>query len=170
MRGYSDLTRTSWVRFLWRRLATPTCSYGFVRPLAVCQRSKFEGTHKSHITSRIWNNVFPLHSCTHGLVAMTSASHAEGRQFDPGWVYVRRFCLDHGLTVLAQLVKMSALHVLCCVVHIQAARLVRHGEDMIGCLCFGTSAPCTSEMRNDHLERLFVHLGWPVSAHHWACV
>ena len=24
---------------------------------------------------------------THGLVAMTSASHAEGRQFDPGWVY-----------------------------------------------------------------------------------
>ena len=113
---------------------------------------------------------FLLHSCTHGLVAMTSASHAEGRQFDPGWVYVRRFCLDHGLTVLAQLVKMSALHVLCCVVHIQAARLVRHGEDMIGCLCFGTSAPCTSEMRNDHLERLFVHLGWPVSTHHWACV
>ena len=25
---------------------------------------------------------------THGLVAMTSASHAEGRQFDPGWVYL----------------------------------------------------------------------------------
>jgi hypothetical protein len=24
---------------------------------------------------------------THGLVAMTSAQHAEGRQFDPGWVY-----------------------------------------------------------------------------------
>ena len=25
---------------------------------------------------------------THGLVAMTSAQHAEGRQLDPGWVYV----------------------------------------------------------------------------------
>ena len=25
--------------------------------------------------------------CTHGLVAMTSAPHAEGRQFVPGWVY-----------------------------------------------------------------------------------
>ena len=24
---------------------------------------------------------------THGLVAMTSAQHAEGRQFEPGWVY-----------------------------------------------------------------------------------
>eukprot|EP00975_Prorocentrum_lima_P027912 5869096-Prorocentrum_lima.AAC.1 len=24
---------------------------------------------------------------THGLVAMTSAQHAEDRQFDPGWVY-----------------------------------------------------------------------------------
>ena len=24
---------------------------------------------------------------THGLVAMTSAYHAEGRQLDPGWVY-----------------------------------------------------------------------------------
>ena len=24
---------------------------------------------------------------THGLVAMTSAQHAEGRHFDPGWVY-----------------------------------------------------------------------------------
>ena len=30
----------------------------------------------------------PCHQSTHGLVAMTSASHAEGRQFDPGWVYV----------------------------------------------------------------------------------
>ena len=29
---------------------------------------------------------FGLSSCTHGLVAMTSASHAEGRQFDPGWM------------------------------------------------------------------------------------
>ena len=27
---------------------------------------------------------------THGLVAMTSAYHAEGRQFDPGWVYLSR--------------------------------------------------------------------------------
>ena len=26
-----------------------------------------------------------LLSCTHGLVAMTSASHAKGRQFDPGF-------------------------------------------------------------------------------------
>ena len=26
-------------------------------------------------------------TCTSGLVAMTSASHAEGRQFDPGLVY-----------------------------------------------------------------------------------
>ena len=26
-------------------------------------------------------------TCTRGLVAMTSASHAEGRQFDPGQVY-----------------------------------------------------------------------------------
>ena len=33
---------------------------------------------------------FPLQhkQSTHGLVAMTSASHAEGRQFDPGQVYV----------------------------------------------------------------------------------
>ena len=30
----------------------------------------------------------PTHQSTHGLVAMTSASHAEGRQFDPGWVYL----------------------------------------------------------------------------------
>ena len=31
---------------------------------------------------------FPGHwHGTHGLVAMTSAQHAEGRQFDPGWVY-----------------------------------------------------------------------------------
>ena len=30
---------------------------------------------------------------THGLVAMTSAQHAEGRQLDPGWVYaVCRVC------------------------------------------------------------------------------
>ena len=28
---------------------------------------------------------FTLSTC--GLVAMTSAQHAEGRQFDPGWVY-----------------------------------------------------------------------------------
>ena len=28
--------------------------------------------------------------CTSGLVAMTSASHAEGRQFDPGLVYFSR--------------------------------------------------------------------------------
>ena len=28
------------------------------------------------------------YNCTHGLVAMTSAQHAEGRQFDPGWVYL----------------------------------------------------------------------------------
>ena len=27
-----------------------------------------------------------LASGTHGLVAMTSAQHAEGRQFDPGWM------------------------------------------------------------------------------------
>ena len=35
-----------------------------------------------------------FHVCnsTHGLVAMTSAQHAEGRQFDPGRVY----CLDVG--------------------------------------------------------------------------
>ena len=33
--------------------------------------------------------VYPVHShqSTCGLVAMTSASHAEGRQFDPGQVY-----------------------------------------------------------------------------------
>ena len=30
-----------------------------------------------------------FHQSTHGLVAMTSAQHAEGRQFDPGWVYAR---------------------------------------------------------------------------------
>ena len=29
-------------------------------------------------------------TCTCGLVAMTSASHAEGRQFDPGQVYLQR--------------------------------------------------------------------------------
>ena len=33
-------------------------------------------------------------SSTHGLVAMTSAQHAEGRQFDPGWVYLFDAC--HG--------------------------------------------------------------------------
>ena len=27
---------------------------------------------------------------------MTSASHAEGRQFDPGWVYVSRIGIDRG--------------------------------------------------------------------------
>ena len=37
----------------------------------------------------IWIAAFNLQSCTCGLVAMTSASHAEGRQFDPGQVY---FC------------------------------------------------------------------------------
>ena len=35
----------------------------------------------------IWIAAFNLQSCTCGLVAMTSASHAEGRQFDPGQVY-----------------------------------------------------------------------------------
>ena len=34
----------------------------------------------------ITTTFFGLSSRTHGLVAMTSASHAEGRQFDPGWV------------------------------------------------------------------------------------
>ena len=29
----------------------------------------------------------PIVTSTRGLVAMTSASHAEGRQFDPGQVY-----------------------------------------------------------------------------------
>ena len=29
---------------------------------------------------------------TSGLVAMTSAQHAEGRQFDPGWVYSQNLC------------------------------------------------------------------------------
>ena len=28
-----------------------------------------------------------MYNSTCGLVAMTSASHAEGRQFNPGWVY-----------------------------------------------------------------------------------
>ena len=32
-------------------------------------------------------NIAPLARSTCGLVAMTSASHAEGRQFDPGQVY-----------------------------------------------------------------------------------
>ena len=32
-----------------------------------------------------------MSSCTCGLVAMTSASHAEGRQFDPGQVYIFEF-------------------------------------------------------------------------------
>ena len=31
---------------------------------------------------------------THGLVAMTSAQHAEGRQFDPGWVYFYIRCVN----------------------------------------------------------------------------
>ena len=31
--------------------------------------------------------VFETRISTHGLVAMTSAQHAEGRQLDPGWVY-----------------------------------------------------------------------------------
>ena len=29
-----------------------------------------------------------LPTCTHGLVAMTSAQHAEGPEFDPQWVYI----------------------------------------------------------------------------------
>ena len=32
----------------------------------------------------------------HGLVAMTSAAHAEGRQFDPGWMYAEGCQLDPG--------------------------------------------------------------------------
>ena len=36
-----------------------------------------------------------LVTSTHGLVAMTSASHAEGRQFDPGWVYITYLCIRH---------------------------------------------------------------------------
>ena len=34
------------------------------------------------------------HNGTCGLVAMTSAAHAEGRQFDPGQVYIPRKCGD----------------------------------------------------------------------------
>ena len=39
-------------------------------------------------------------TCTCGLVAMTSASHAEGRQFDPGQVYSRDRCAKELHTLL----------------------------------------------------------------------
>ena len=50
----------------------------------------------------------PCHQSTHGLVAMTSASHAEGRQFDPGWVYViptscKTLCVLTTSTTLTQM-------------------------------------------------------------------
>ena len=36
---------------------------------------------------RVWITIV-VFTCTCGLVAMTSAQHAEGRQFDPGQVYL----------------------------------------------------------------------------------
>ena len=47
----------------------------------------------------IWNSHITevhgerLRQGTRGLVAMTSAQHAEGRQFDPGRVYAQQQCL-----------------------------------------------------------------------------
>ena len=46
---------------------------------------------------RVWITIL-VFTCTCGLVAMTSAQHAEGRQFDPGQVYFRcaYLCLQRG--------------------------------------------------------------------------
>ena len=40
-----------------------------------------------HFDNNVEQPKIAFQSCTCGLVAMTSASHAEGRQFDPGQVY-----------------------------------------------------------------------------------
>ena len=44
--------------------------------------------------------------CTSGLVAMTSASHAEGRQFDPGKVYLRSNSSPSRLSISNSLEKL----------------------------------------------------------------
>ena len=36
---------------------------------------------------------------------MTSASHGEGRQFDPGWVYVSRIGIDRGSILVFAIVR-----------------------------------------------------------------
>ena len=41
----------------------------------------------SHSARTVLHYTSDLEHGTHGLAAMTSAYHAEGRQFDPGWVY-----------------------------------------------------------------------------------
>ena len=43
----------------------------------------------------MFNKLIPNDTC--GLVAMTSASHAEGRQFDPGQVYIWHSDVQHSI-------------------------------------------------------------------------
>ena len=57
-------------------VCTPLFRVRCVQPLPLCQRSR----------SSTASFVQTKHHRTCGLVAMTSASHAEGRQFDPGQV------------------------------------------------------------------------------------
>ena len=48
---------------------------------------------------------------TCGLVAMTSASHAEGRQFDPGQVYVTRMPWQEQAQIHLARIELAALSV-----------------------------------------------------------
>ena len=50
----------------------------------ICPDKTFSLPKRQELSGNIW-----LYQSTCGLVAMTSASHAEGRQFDPGQVYVQ---------------------------------------------------------------------------------
>ena len=49
---------------------------------------------------------------TCGLVAMTSASHAEGRQFDPGQVYLRVFLPRHTCHMYLAKIELATFSVL----------------------------------------------------------
>ena len=60
---------------------------------------------------------------TCGLVAMTSAQHAEGRQFEPGQVYFHRFHRDGEQRCHA--FRASPAHP--CPMHAQCAKMTRPG-------------------------------------------
>jgi hypothetical protein len=78
--------------------ATPTSESRilFSTVPVVCSALLKNATRRVHVQSYDYALEFSLLSChevirsTCGLVAMTSASHAEGRQFDPGQVYAFR--------------------------------------------------------------------------------
>ena len=65
-----------------------------------------------HGHQRFYVLMEPLRNRTCGLVAMTSASHAEGRQFDPGQVYLRLFLPGHTCHIHLARIELATFSVL----------------------------------------------------------